>query len=68
MPPTGLFGGYMEPHRLIRPTIFKTVLDIKRNTQVYTLESSGRLVSNGQDIEELNGAQRNELVLPGQNQ
>jgi len=29
---------------------------------------SGRLVSNGQDIEGLNGAQRNELIVPGQNQ
>ena len=39
-----------------------------QNTPFNKWESSGRLVSNGQDIEGLNGAQRNELILAGQNQ
>jgi len=39
-----------------------------QNTPFNKWESSGRLVSNGQDIKGLSGAQRNELILAGQNQ
>ena len=66
----GLFGGYMEPHRLLCPTIFKTVLDIIqiKIRHLTNGKALADIVSNGQDIEGLNGAQRNELILPGQNQ
>jgi len=78
MPPPRLFGGYggpfekSWPNRLLYSTIFKKVLDIiwikiRPLKGENKWESSRRLESNGLVIKGLKAAQRNELIVPGQN-
>ena len=78
MSPPRSFGDYREPFekwwpdRLLHATTFKRVSDIIRIKIRHLIgenkwESSGRLRSNGLDIEGLKAAQSNELIVPGQN-